>query len=202
MEGQEKLVRVSIIMGIYNCAATLPEAIDSLLAQTSQGWKLIMCDDASIDDTYAIAESYQMRYPEKIILIRNEKNKGLNYTLNHCLQYVDTEFVARMDGDDLSLSTRFEKEMDFLDKNPQYSIVSTSMIYFDENGVFRTGTGGGEPNRRRNVGVDGRKNFTVRKPDRISGLTAHGIAAEIYTVTVDAKLANSPFDRIENALFA
>ena len=68
--------------------------------------------------------------------------------------------------------------------------------------VNKTETGGGEPNRRRNVGVDGRKNFTVRKPDRISGLTAHGIAAEIYTVTVDAKLANSPFDRIENALFA
>lgn len=146
MEGQEKLVRVSIIMGIYNCAATLPEAIDSLLAQTYQGWKLIMCDDGSVDDTYAIAESYQMRYPEKIILIRNEQNKGLNYTLNHCLQYVDTEFVARMDGDDLSLSTRLEKEMDFLDKNPQYSIVSTPMIYFDENGAFRVGTGGGEPN--------------------------------------------------------
>lgn len=151
MKGQEELVRVSIIMGIYNCAATLPAAIDSLLAQTYQEWKLIMCDDGSTDNTYEIAENYQSRYPEKIILIRNEKNKGLNYTLNHCLQYADTEFVARMDGDDLSLPTRLEKETRFLDENTQYAIVSTPMVYFDDNGDFRVGTDNGEPNAEKMV---------------------------------------------------
>lgn len=145
------MVKISIIMGIYNCAKTLPEAIDSLLAQTYQDWKLIMCDDGSKDDTYTVAQKYQSQYPEKIVLIKNEQNMGLNFTLNHCLKYADTEFVARMDGDDISLPTRLEKEMDFLATHSEYSIVSTPMIYFDENGDFRIGRGGGEPSKTKMV---------------------------------------------------
>lgn len=135
--------RVSIIMGIYNCENTLDEAIQSLLDQTNQQWKLIMCDDGSKDNTYKKAKSYAEQY-ENIILIQNDKNMGLNYTLNHCLEYVDTEYVARMDADDISLPTRLEKEINFLDNHQEYAIVSTPMIYFDENGDFRTGKGNGE----------------------------------------------------------
>lgn len=138
--------KISVIMGIYNCAKTLPEAIDSILAQTYPYWKLIMCDDGSSDNTYEIALEYAEKYPEKIIVIKNEKNMGLNYTLNHCLKYADTEYIARMDGDDISLPQRFEKEIEFLENNPQYSIVSCPMIYFDETGDFRTGKVSGEPN--------------------------------------------------------
>lgn len=134
--------RISVIMGIYNCAPTLAEALDSLLAQTYQSFKVIMCDDGSKDSTLEVAQSYVDRHPEKFILIRNEKNMGLNYTLNHCLEYVDTEYVARMDGDDISLPTRFEQEIGFLDSHPDVAIVSTPMIYFDENGDFRKGGGG------------------------------------------------------------
>lgn len=130
------MIRISVIMGIYNCASTLAEALDSLLNQSYQGFKVIMCDDGSSDDTYKIAEDYVKLYPNKFILIKNEKNMGLNYTLNHCLEYVDTEYVARMDGDDISLPTRFEKEINFLDSHPQFAIVSTTMIYFDEWGIF------------------------------------------------------------------
>ena len=137
--------RVSIIMGIYNCALTLSEAINSILAQTYTGWKLIMCDDGSKDDTYQIAQKYQQQYPDKIILIKNDKNLGLNFTLNRCLKYANTEYVARMDGDDISLPERLEKEIEFLDAHPEYSIVSTPMIYFDENGEFMRGKGTGEP---------------------------------------------------------
>lgn len=135
--------RVSIIMGIYNCENTLDEAIQSLLDQTNQQWKLIMCDDGSKDNTYKKAENYAEQY-ENIILIQNDKNMGLNYTLNHCLEYVDTEYVARMDADDISLPTRLEKEINFLDNHEEYTIVSTPMIYFDENGDFRVGKGNGE----------------------------------------------------------
>ncbi len=134
--------RISVIMGIYNCAPILAEALDSLLAQTYQGFKVIMCDDGSKDNTVEVAQSYVKRNPDKFILIKNDKNMGLNYTLNHCLEYADTEYVARMDGDDLSLPTRFEKEISFLDGHKYISIVSTPMIYFDENGDFRTGAGG------------------------------------------------------------
>ena len=135
--------RVSIIMGIYNCENTLDEAIQSLLDQTNQQWKLIMCDDGSKDNTYKKAKSYAEQY-ENIILIQNYKNMGLNYTLNQCLEYVDTEYVARMDADDISLPTRLEKEINFLDNHEEYAIVSTPMIYFDENGDFRTGKGNGK----------------------------------------------------------
>ncbi len=130
-------IRISVIMGVYNCAPTLAEALDSLLAQTYQGFKVIMCDDGSIDNTRDVAQSYVDRYPGQFILIRNERNMGLNYTLNHCLEYADTEYVARMDGDDISLPERFERELAFLDEHPEIAIVSTPMIYFDEDGEFR-----------------------------------------------------------------
>ena len=133
--------RISVIMGIYNCAHTLAEALDSLLAQTYQDFKVIMCNDGSNDDTYKIAASYAASNPTKFVLINNERNMGLNYTLNHCLKYADTEFVARMDGDDISLPSRFEKEINFLDEHPEITIVSSPMIYFDEDGDFRNGGG-------------------------------------------------------------
>lgn len=138
--------RISIIMGIYNCADTLPEAIDSILDQTFTDWELIMCDDGSKDNTYEIADHYKEKYPNKIVLIKNERNMGLNFTLNHCLQYAKGEYIARMDGDDISLPSRFWREVDFLDNHPEYDIVSCPIIYFDEDGDFRIGKGGGEPN--------------------------------------------------------
>lgn len=136
--------RISVIMGIYNCATTLAEALDSLLAQTCQDFKVIMCDDGSSDDTVHVAQRYVDKDQKRFILVQNIRNMGLNYTLNKCLKYADTEFVARMDGDDISLPDRFEKEIKFLDEHPDIAIVSTPMIYFDENGDFRTGSGGGQ----------------------------------------------------------
>lgn len=130
-------------MGIYNCAPYLQEALDSLYAQTYQDFKIILCDDGSKDDTYAIAERNAAEHPN-IVLVRNERNMGLNFTLNHCLEYADTEYIARMDGDDISLPMRFEKEIAFLDAHPEYAVVSVPMIYFDENGDFRRGYGRGE----------------------------------------------------------
>lgn len=134
-------------MPVFNCESTLSDAIDSILTQTYMNWKLIICDDGSTDNTYDIVKKYKVSNPDKIILIKNDKNYGLNYSLNRCLEYVDTEFVARMDGDDISLATRFEQEIDFLDDHPEYAIVSTPMIYFDEDGDYRIGKGGKEPLR-------------------------------------------------------
>lgn len=140
------MARISVLMGIYNCAPYLQEALDSLYAQTYQDFKIILCDDGSKDDTYAIAQKNANEH-DNIVLIRNERNMGLNYTLNHCLEYADTEYCARMDGDDISLPTRFEKEILFLDEHPEYAIVSCPMIYFDEKGEFGRGKREGEPLR-------------------------------------------------------
>ena len=135
--------RISVIMGIYNCASTLVEALDSLYAQTYLDFKIILCDDGSTDDTYQVAVDYAAKH-DNIVLIKNERNMGLNFTLNHCLKYADTEYVARMDGDDISLPERFEKEITFLDTHPEYAIVSCQMSYFDEQGEFGRGRGGGK----------------------------------------------------------
>ena len=130
------MANVSVIMGIYNCADTLPKAIDSLLAQTFTDWNLVMCDDGSRDATYEVAERYRRTYPERITLLKNEQNMGLNYTLNRCLSIADGAYIARQDGDDVSMPTRFEKEAAILDASPDIAIVSTAMTYFDENGVW------------------------------------------------------------------
>ena len=120
--------KVSVIMGIYNCADTLNEAIDSIINQTFAGWVFIICDDGSTDASYSIAMDYAKRYPDQFIVIKNERNMGLNYTLNHCLEYVDTEFVARMDGDDISLPQRFEKLLEAFDEEPDLALKLASVF--------------------------------------------------------------------------
>lgn len=126
--------KVSVIMGIYNCEKTIKQSIDSIINQTYTNWELILCDDHSRDNTYKIAQEYARKYPEKIILIKNAANLRLAATLNHCLQYVTGEYIARMDGDDLSLPERFEKQVNFLNSHPRYQLVGTQMISFDETG--------------------------------------------------------------------
>lgn len=137
------MARISVLMGIYNCAPTLQEALDSLYAQTYQDFKIILCDDGSNDDTLKIAEE-NARLHENVFVIKNPKNMGLNYTLNHCLEYADTEFIARMDGDDISKPERFEVEVKFLDEHPDYGVVSNPCTYFDKEGVFRVAVGRGD----------------------------------------------------------
>lgn len=135
--------RISVIMGIYNCASTLVEALESLENQTYKNFKVILCNDGSTDNTLEVAKKWVNAHAN-YILIENPHNLGLNATLNHCLKYADTEYVARMDGDDRSLPHRFELEINFLDSHPEYAIVSGPMHYFDENGIFRIGKGKGE----------------------------------------------------------
>ena len=131
-------------MGIYNCSTTLAEAIRSIIYQTYTNWELIMCDDGSSDDTYLVAKTFADNY-SNILLIKNKKNMGLNYTLNRCLSAATGEYIARMDGDDISLPNRLEKEIQFLEERPEYALVGTPMIYFNENGEFGIGSGNREP---------------------------------------------------------
>jgi glycosyltransferase EpsE len=106
------------------------------LAQTVTDWQLILCEDGSADDTYGVAKKYAEKYPDQIVLLKNEKNMGLNYTLNRCLSVAEGKFVARMDGDDLCSPDRFEKELAALEANPKMVVVSTAMEFFDETGIW------------------------------------------------------------------
>lgn len=130
-----KTRKVSVAMAIYNCATTLREAIESIIAQTYTDWELIMCDDASTDETLKIALEYAER-SENIFVIRNAQNLGLPASLNRCIELAKGKYIARMDGDDISLPERFEVEVSFLDTHPEYAIVSCAMINFDENGEW------------------------------------------------------------------
>lgn len=132
---KKETAKVSIIMGIYNCAETLEVCINSILNQTYPNWELIMCDDGSKDNTYHVAESYANLH-SNIILIKNKKNLGLAAALNKCLKNATGKYIARQDSDDISLPERLEKEVDFLDRNPQYAVVGTGRIIFDENGEW------------------------------------------------------------------
>lgn len=130
--------RITVLMSVYNCEDTLAEAIESLYNQTYKKFKLVLCDDGSTDNTFGIAKHFSEKY-ENIVLIKNEQNLKLAASLNRCLEYADTEYIARMDGDDISLSERFKKEIEFLDQHPQYAAVSCPMIYFDESGDWGKG---------------------------------------------------------------
>lgn len=126
--------KISVLMGIYNCEKTLGEAIDSILAQTYTNWELILCDDCSPDGTYAVAKAYADRYPDKIILLRNEKNSRLAFTLNRCLKAATGEIVARMDGDDKCTPDRFEKQLAYLKAHPDAVLCGTAMQRFSDDG--------------------------------------------------------------------
>ena len=128
--------KISIIMGIYNCENTLREAIDSIISQTYTNWCFIICDDASEDRSLEIAQAYEKNDPKKFMVIKNEENLGLNATLNKCLALSDGEYIARMDGDDISVPERFEKEVILLNNHPEYALVSSHMITFDQRGEW------------------------------------------------------------------
>lgn len=126
--------KVSIVMATYNCSQTLRRSIDSILTQTYTDWEFIICDDCSTDDSYSILLQYADIYPEKFKILKNTSNSKLSYSLNRCLEIAEGEYVARMDGDDESVPQRLEKQVQFLDEHPEFDVVGTAMIPFDENG--------------------------------------------------------------------
>lgn len=126
--------KISVLMGIYNCENTLSDAIESIIAQTYTNWELILCDDCSTDGTYKLAGQYAEKYPDKIKLLKNERNSYLAFTLNHCLEVASGEYVARMDGDDKCVPERFEKQVEFLKTHPDVVLVGTGMQRFYNDG--------------------------------------------------------------------
>lgn len=127
--------KVSVVMGVYNGARYLKESIDSILAQTFEDFELIVCDDYSQDNSMSILEEYK-KLDNRIIVLQNEKNYGLAYSLNKCIDHAKGEYIARMDDDDISLPNRFEKQVAYLDNNPEIAFVCSGRAYFDDNGVW------------------------------------------------------------------
>lgn len=116
--------RVSVILPAYNAERFIGEAIDSILAQTYRDFELIIISDGSTDLTPDIIRQYAKK-DKRIRFFNNRKNRGLIYVLNMGLRKVRGEYIARMDADDISLPTRFEKQVAYLDANPDVGVLGT-----------------------------------------------------------------------------
>lgn len=125
---------VSIIMGAYNCEAFIAECIESVSAQTYSNWEFIICDDCSTDNTLNILKEYESK-DSRIVVLHNEKNSRLAASLNNCLKVAKGEYIARMDADDKCLPDRLQKQVEFLNDNPEFAVVGGAMKIFDGKGI-------------------------------------------------------------------
>ena len=102
---------VTVLTTVYNGLPYLKEAIDSILNQSYENFDYLIIDDASPDpNVLDCIESYN---DPRIKLIVNEKNLGVSETYNKALSLIDSEFVIRMDQDDISLPYRIENQISF-----------------------------------------------------------------------------------------
>lgn len=113
---------ISIIMPVYNGEKYLREAIESLLSQTFTDFELIIINDASQDGSEDIILSYK---DHRIVYMKNEENLGVAKTLNRGIAVAQAEYIARHDSDDVSLPTRFEKQVQIMDVNPTIGLCGT-----------------------------------------------------------------------------
>ena len=130
--------RVTVLMPTYNVAPYVKEAIESVLQQSYRDFELLLVDDASTDDTLAKVRSID---DPRIRIAAFDNNVGLAENLNRGLALIDTEYVARMDGDDIAEPYWLEHEVSVLDSHPEVGICSggferfgsvTSLVRFPE----------------------------------------------------------------------
>ena len=122
--------KISVIMGVYNGGLRTIDSIESIENQEYENWEFIICDDCSNDESFEIL-SQTVKNNAKIKVIRNDRNIGLAATLNKCIQYCNGQYIARMDDDDISYPDRFLKQIEFLERNPNISFVSSSADIYD-----------------------------------------------------------------------
>ncbi len=122
-------ILISVIMAVYNGCNTLSEAIQSILNQTYQNIELIICDDASTDDTWELLQTWS-RKDCRIRLLRNPKNEGAAIARNRCIEQARGGYIAIMDADDRSMPRRLELQLAFLEQNREISFVGSRGEFF------------------------------------------------------------------------
>lgn len=125
--------KVSVLIPTYNVEPFVREAILSIVNQTYKNLEIIIVDDGSTDDTFNILEELS-KEDDRIILKRNKHNLNIVKTLNRALNYATGEFIARMDGDDISELSRIEKQVKFLKENRDIDLVGSHSKIIDEFG--------------------------------------------------------------------
>jgi len=112
---------VSVIIPLYNGKQYIYEAVNSMLNQTYQNIEIIIIDDGSTDEGGTVVNNIDS---PKIIYIMNEKNIGVSASRNKGLDLAKGTYIALMDADDISMPTRIEKQVSFLENNTEYGVVS------------------------------------------------------------------------------
>ena len=114
---------VSVIMAVYQGAALLPETLASLQAQTMTDWELVAVDDCSKDDSVTVLEALG---DPRVRVIRAESNGGPVVARNRAFAEARGRYIAGLDQDDISLPQRFERQVAFLEANPDTVLVSSA----------------------------------------------------------------------------
>lgn len=129
--------RVSVVMPVLNVERFLAEALTSILDQTFTDFELVVVDDGSTDSSPAILEQFALRDP-RLRVVRQEQ-AGLTPALNRGWRLARAPYIARMDGDDVALPDRLERQVVFLDGHPRVGVVGGAFVVLTELGE-RLGT--------------------------------------------------------------
>lgn len=127
-----KNLTVSIILPTHNGTGYIKNSVDSILKQTLNDFEVIIIDDGSTDSTEDIIKEI-CKNDSRVFYYKNSKNIGLPSTLNNGLSLSKGKYIARIDDDDLWLSEdKLKKQIDFLEKNPEYGLIGTNFITLKE----------------------------------------------------------------------
>jgi glycosyltransferase involved in cell wall biosynthesis len=134
MTGIENNPLVSVIMPNYNNEKYLAEAIESILNQTYRNFEFVIIDDCSTDNSWNIIQEYAKK-DNRIKAFKNEENLKIVKTRNKGFGLMSpaSKYIAIFDSDDISMPERFEKQIKFLEKNPDYGAVGSHTFIIDEN---------------------------------------------------------------------
>jgi len=108
---------ISVLMGTYNREVIMKLAIESVLSQTYQDFKFLICDDGSTDKTWKVLERYAVK-DSRIVLLRNGVNRGVPFTMNKLLNACETKYACWQGSDDLSNIHRLEFQLKAAKEHP------------------------------------------------------------------------------------
>ena len=130
-------IPISVVMSTYNTETEmLQQAVESILSQTFREFEFLIIDDGSTNDSVDYLNSLQ---DERIRMIRNPVNIGITKSLNIGLKEAKGKYIARMDADDISLPTRFEKQYAYMEAHPDVILCGARVTFFDEDPSQPTG---------------------------------------------------------------
>ena len=127
-------MKLAVILPAYNAENFIAECLDSLLNQTFSDFCILAVNDASTDNTGNILENYAAKDTRLRVyhLPQNQGEPAVMQFAMDMLNYMNVEYVARMDSDDICVSHRFEKQVQYLDDHPEIDILGSNALLFND----------------------------------------------------------------------